>query len=352
MRRAALAAVLVAATGIAGAPATAEVADDDPASREGDVVALELLDQAVEAAQRLPHGGRVTVVSFGVEGPQVTTVALEREIDGGLEVRRLAGFEVGTEDQQVITRPTRTGALLRLGGVERPDFDRDRFVEAYRVVDGGTAQIDTGPATRLEVSRRAAGPVREVLFVDDASGLLVRRETYDPAGQPVRVVAFTELDHDPDAIVPPPEAPQAAAVAAALQLDGGYPVELPGGFELLDRRELEDAETTITRLVYDDGLYTLSLFIQDGQLAHHATDGATSLSTPTGGTVWRWPGSEPRRVVWSGDGRTFTALSDASTADVVAAVADLPNAPPPSTLDRLTRGIARVWRQLTPPWGD
>ncbi|MTV26524.1 hypothetical protein FTX61_14040 [Nitriliruptoraceae bacterium ZYF776] len=348
MRTAVLAAALVAGLAI-GAPVDA--ATPDGLDDGSDAAALEALDRAVVAAQRVPHRGEVTVVSFSAEGPQVTTVALRRTAEGDLEVRRLRGVEVGDAADAAL-RPTRTGALLRLGGVERANFDRDRFLAAYRVVHGGAADVDTGPATRLEVSRRATGALREVLFVDDATGLLVRRETFDPDGLPVRLVAFTELSHDPDVVAPPPEIPRASPAAAALELDGRFPGLLPGGFELLDLRELEDTEVPVTRLVYDDGLYTLSLFVQDGRLDPKATDGASAMRTPTGGTVWRWPGSEPRRVVWSGDGRTFTALSDAPTADVVAAVADLPNAPPPSTLERLTRGLSRVWKQLLPPWGD
>jgi sigma-E factor negative regulatory protein RseB len=86
----------------------------------------------------------------------------------------------------------------------------------------------------------------------------------------------------------------------------------------------------------------LSLFQQPGRLAPAAVDGAATLRTADGGAVWRWPGSEPRQVVWQGGGHVFTALSDAPTDEILEVVAGLPADPPPSILTRLRRGLDRM----------
>jgi hypothetical protein len=133
----------------------------------------------------------------------------------------------------------------------------------------------------------------------------------------------------------------------------GVPAEaaLPGGFELVDAAEVDAVSVPTVHLVHSDGLYTLSVYVQMGRLATSATAGALALDLPDGGVVWRWPGSEPRRVVWSGDGMTFTALTDAPTSTLLMAVGGLPNDPAPSTLARVARGVSRAVDHLLPPWG-
>ncbi len=64
--------------------------------------------------------------------------------------------------------------------------------------------------------------------------------------------------------------------------------------------------------------------------------------------VYRWPGSEPERMVWTGDGKTFTAISDAPYDQVLAAVGGFPNDPPGGLVDRMTRGVTRVARWVWP----
>jgi hypothetical protein len=325
-----------------------------------DEAALAELDRAVEVARTLRYRGSLTVASFGRGGPQVTTVDVARAADGRLRAERRGAWELGRDDDGGYWRSARTGSLLRLGGVQAGAFDRERFLRNYRVTDGGTLTLDTGPARVLLVTSRRTGVRAETLHVDRDSGLIVRRETRDIDGTPVRVVAFTELEVDPGTgLVTPPEADgdveslALTPVARRALVARGVPAapQLPGGFELLGAAEVEAAEVPTVHLVYSDGLYTLSLYVQQGRLAASATEGATSLEVPGGGAVWRWPGSEPRRVVWTGDGRTFTALTDAPTGDLLAAVAGLPNDPAPSTLRRLARGLSRVGERLLPPWG-
>lgn len=323
--------------------------------------ALERLDGAVTATSETPLRGQVTVASFGRGGPQVTTVELVRRADGRTRVSRGGAWELGTDGDGSYLRSPRTGQLLELGGLPTAGFDRTRFLAGYKVLDGGSSQLDTGPAHRLEVVDRGDGRVRETLHVDRATGLVVRRETVDVDGMPVRVVAYTQLEVDDGVEARRSEVEDDEELEReTLALDPverralerrGIPASasLPGGFDLLDASEIRSAETPTVHLRYGDGLYTLSVYVQLGTLAGGATRDAVLLDLPDGdGAVWRWPGSEPRRVVWTGDRHTFTALTDAPTGVLLAAVAGLPNDPPPSTLERLTRGWTRVTDRLLP----
>lgn len=361
MRVTAAAAFVVLAASVSAGAVASPVQADAGVPAGSDVEALRELDRAVDVARTLRYRGQLTVASFGRGGPQVTTVDVARAADGRLRAVRRGAWELGRDDDGGYWRSARTGSLLRLGGVEAGAFDRDRFLRHYRVEDGGTSLLDTGPARALLVTARDSGVRAETLHVDRETGLIVRRETRDVDGAPVRVVAFTELEADPGTglVAPPPDATgdveslALTPVARRSLVERGVPVhtELPGGYELLGAAESGTADVPTVHLVYSDGLYTLSLYVQQGRLAAHATAGATPLELPGGGAVWRWPGSEPRRIVWTGEGRTFTALTDAPTGDLLEAVAGLPNDPAPSTLRRLARGLSRVGEQLLPPWG-
>jgi hypothetical protein len=338
--------------------AVAQAAEDRQAQAAEDPHALGRLDRAIAAADTTPHRGTMTVVSFGSDGPQITVLEVARGPEGGLRVERRGAWELGRDAAGAYLHSARTGRLLRIGGLDPAGFHRERFLAAYTVLDAGAAQLDTGPARALEIRRRAGEALAEVLYVDDATGLVVRRETFGRDGRPVRVVAFVALTVDDvrEVVGPSADGDDRPAGIAPLEpaeaVRRGIPVreQLPGGYVLVGVHEVPGSDGPIVRLSYDDGLYRLSLYVQDGQLAAQATQDAARMATDTGGVVWRWPGAEPRRVVWSGDGRTFTVVSDAPTDDVIAAVADLPNDPPPSTLARLTRGLIRVAKQLIPFW--
>jgi negative regulator of sigma E activity len=343
---------LVAATGVAatvlvGAPAAAvETPDDD---------ARAVLEQVVDASQEVAYQGRVVIASFSDEGPEVTEMQLTQGADGEMRVRRGESWELGRIAGEGYLR-TSTDTLLRLSGVERAPFDLDRLLGKYVLEHGGALELDTGPAIAIRLRDRSTGAQREALFVDEDSHLVVRRETHTMEGELRRVIAFTDLELEPIEVQRPDDEDldveeQALAPADIEALaDEGFvvPDRLPAGFVRVGGYELAGSSGPTLHLVYSDGLYSLSLYQQQGRLAASAVSGATKLSTEDGGHVWRWPGSEPRRVVWTGDRLTFTALTDAPTDEVLTVAAGLPTEAAPSILDRLGRGLSRVGQWLFP----
>lgn len=346
MRRAA-AAVTAVAVAAATALQTPAVATDG----------VELLERAAAASRELAYTGRMTIASFSDRGPQVTEVEVTRGRDGGLRVGRGDVWEVGRRDGEAFLRQPRAGTLLRLGGVEPQAFNPERLTRKYEVLSGGPRDLDTGPALIVQLQQRDTGVVRERLFVDEVSGLVVRRETFSLAGDPVRVAAYTALEVT-DLAVPALEIgdgeEEQRRTLSPLDLERlesdtfVVPSSLGAGYALTAGYVVDRATVPTRHLVYSDGLYTLSLYQQQGRLATHAVAGATRLVTEAGGQVWRWPGTEPRRIVWAGDGITFTVLSDAPTDELLAAIADLPHDLPPSILVRLGRGLSRVGEWLWP----
>lgn len=316
------------------------------AGRDAQPTVDRALVRAVQASRDIPSRGRVTVVSFGERGPQITELDLARG-EGSIEMVGDGGYRVGRVGGTAFLRSSEQ--LLRVGGAERVLTQLDRLQTKYDAALGETAELDTGPALPVRLTEHATGQLREVLYLDDHTGLVVRRETYDRAGAPVRVVAYTSMEVGAGVIAMPAgdglevEDHEVTAGHVATLRAAGFvvPDRLPHGYELVAALEVPGARVPTLHLVYGDGLYSVSLFQQQGTMRRTSVDGAVALDA-AGGTLWRWPGSEPRRIVWGGGGLTFTLLADAPTDELIEVAAGLPIDPEPSTLDRLGRGLQRL----------
>jgi sigma-E factor negative regulatory protein RseB len=194
--------------------------------------------------------------------------------------------------------------------------------------------------------------------------MVLRRDVLDAAGAVVRTTAFDDLKVGP--LLPVHQRASLAAAPGRVLDDGalgaleaqGWPVVhvLPAGLELFEARMLTEAATDaatdaeaagVLQLSYSDGLSTLSLFVQDGELSSKPHGTARPVG---GGTVWVSAGS-PQRVVWSGEGRTWTLVSDAPESTVEDALLVLPHKSAPvgdSPLSRVWRGMAVVGSWLNP----
>lgn len=316
-----------------------------------------VLERAVEASRGASYEGRLVIVGFGRRGPELAEVEIAQGVAGGLRVGRAERWMVGRQEGDSFYWQPQAGTLLRLGSVDRPEFSIDALTSKYVVTSAEMAALRTGPAAVLSIREREHEHERERLYVDEATGLVVRRDTFRAGGRPSRVVAFTELQVS-DLSITAPEGVDATSRGAyqPLGTDGlavlgdvgwSVPEELPAGFRLRQGSALPDAEGSSLHLVYSDGLYTISVYQQFGRVDPDALRDASSVVD--GGThVYRWPGSEPERMVWSGDGKTFTAVSDAPFDQVLAAVQGFPNEVPGGVVARMQRGVSRVARWLWP----
>lgn len=326
--------LLVAAVGtglvLAALPATAEVEAGSTGAASSEAQALTLLERAAQAGRRLSYSGTQYVASWREGGSQSALVELSHDPATGSVVS--GGEAVGV-----------TAALdPRMLG---------RLSASYEVVVSGPGRCAGRAATIVEARRD--GRVAGRFWVDRASGMLLRREVYDVAGQRVRSSAFVDLEVRPAAPAAPVlavtartggERPSEAALAR-LRSDGWLvPAALPEGFRLFQTRRTGD----VLHLAYTDGLSTLSLFAQDGQLGSAPMDGF-SPERVGGRPVWVRRAA-PERVVWSGGDRVWTLVSDAPEDAVRAAVGALPRDPAPDDglRSRLGRGLSRLGGMLNP----
>lgn len=336
------------------AGAEQDVAIEPPSS--GAPTWSEVLQRSARQSDRMSYRAGMIIVNLSAGGPHLTEVQLARAPGGNLQLGRAESWLVGRDANQSFFVDEAAGHLLDLGQVEQLKVGLGDVSRKYDVELVGEAELDSGRSYVLVF--RTAGDERahERLFVHRDTGLVVRRETYSN-GAPVRVVTLTDLQIDPaPAITPPMEEASEFGPRENLSADGietlsaagwDVPQELPGGFSLAGSYAVTASESGAVHLVYSDGLYLLSVYEQPGHMAADAIDGATPFGH-RGMYVYRWPGSEPERMVWSGAGRTFTAVTDAPPETALTALAALPADPPDRFRDRLGRGFVRIGRWIWP----
>lgn len=343
----------------APAPAQAEAAGPaDPSVQLGsEAGALALLTAAARAARSIDYAGTQYVATWRGAVSTSDIVEVSHRAGEGNLVRPTGQAGVGR------SMALGDGQLdLRLLGV---------LAETYDLVVADE-QTCSGRAASVVEARRADGGVAGRFWLDEDTSLVLRREVYDRSGQRVRSAAFVDLRVAPaglswggpalDASFVPVQASAPPSLPAdgagrdlppdeldVLRRDGWVaPATLPGGLELFAARHQDHAGTAVLHLAYSDGLSTLSVFAQPGELGARAVAG--HRRERVGRTaVWVRPaGTE--RMVWSGGGRVWTVVSDAPTETVRAAIAALPADEPARTgvLARLARGLSRLLSWINP----
>jgi len=200
--------------------------------------------------------------------------------------------------------------------------------------------------------RRADVGVTSRWWVDEATGLLLRLESYDGGGALVLAAGFTSVTIGrKDALVPgsPLTVPTTTASltvssAPALSAEGWFCPEKLAGLSLVRLRRGE-ADAGMVHLLYSDGVQTVSVFEQrgrlpealpgwqrDGQLSAYVRPGVPSLAT------WQ-AGSTVFTVVTGGSSDLLAAVVRASPGEAIA---------PRTTMDRVRAGWARILDPLAP----
>ena len=197
------------------------------------------------------------------------------------------------------------------------------------------------PTTRVVLQRNDR--ITEEADVDDASGLLLRRQVFDDRGWAVRVVEFTSLEG-----VRTVKALPARSAARHVRPVEDLPVPFAAAGELAEGYARLGAyrRGPAVQVLYGDGVRTLSVFTQPGTADPSALP-AGGERLPIGGTVgrrWTWAGGQV--VTWSWRGITTTVVGDGPPAEVLAAARSVPEPGRLSFLARLRQTSRHVVRLL------
>lgn len=356
-----LAASFVAVT-ISGAAAPPGNASEPSAQPLGPVLrtspppgedrALVLLERAAKASRRVPYQGLQFVSTWSTSGATSVLVRIQHLPEHGTEVEV---FDTATdrghrtyESDSSYTDTTPAG-LGGIGGAALGLLARN-----YRVSLEGKAKV-AGRLVAIVKARRPDGSVAACFWLDRESGLMLRRQVYDRDGRVMRASSFVSLRFAKPR-VPHGEAGDSRPWGAWLEAGDmtelrthGWNIDktLPGGLTLLEARRGSTTAGPVLHLTYSDGLSTVSVFEQKGDLDTESLDGWREVSYD-GFTLYQRD-TVPQRVVWASDGYVYTLLADAPPDVVEAAVGALPHEQGEGGFwGRMSRGLDRLASWLNP----
>lgn len=241
----------------------------------------------------------------------------------------------------------------------------------YTLRDAGSGRCAGRPADVVEAWRRdePAGALAARFWLDRETGLVLRREVFDVAGRTVLASAFLDLTAGQEAplgAAPPPAGGGRAGreqpgeerlqpVAAEALRAEGWPVPPRlAGLELHESRARGAGQDRLVHLAYSDGLLSVSVFAQAGELDPGALVGWQARRMGEA-EVWT-ADAVPQRVAWSAEGTVYTVLADTPARSVDDAVTALPHEQPgvlrraaSEVRGRLARGLVAVARWVQPP---
>lgn len=337
------------------------VAPDDPAQYAADgkrsgadpvtprpsvePLARRLLERAATAPGRVGYSGTEYVTAWARTGATAQVLQVGHDPVMGTTYR--SGRDVDRAAVQAGDSPA--PSLLAASPVAL-------LARHYSLASAGTGRVAGRPVDVVEARRPGPrGWVAARFWLDEESGLVLRREVYDREGRTTRATAFVDITVWPaaagtaDAADPQgwPEALDRAEVAALRARGWRCPSSLPGPLPMVDARRDGRANGAL-HLSYADGIASVSVFLQRGRLDRDRLDGYRA-DRVHGRDVWVRDGV-PERVVWSRHGMVYTIVADASPRTVEQAVTALYPADGRGEggLDRLGRGLDRVASWFNP----
>ena len=232
------------------------------------------------------------------------------------------------------------------------------LARSYTVRRAGPAS-SAGRAAQLVEASRADGSLAARFWVDRASGLVLRREVYDPNGVLARANGFVDLRIDAGAFLShlPPmlstEQTELVTPAAYARLTAqGWDCCAPAliaGLGLHDVRRTDGGAAL--HLTYSDGLTSASVFEQRGTLDESAADLEGFAVKRIGGTKVHVRYGLSSYAVWARNGLVYTAVCDTPRGlnAVVARFSPSRSQPDGAGLvQRLDRGMSRMVSWLNP----
>jgi hypothetical protein len=204
-----------------------------------------------------------------------------------------------------------------IGGVPDPNGFVDPGAE-WRLESTGDERDIAGYTTfAVEAVDVETGLVRERLYLARRAPFLFQRETLDEDGKVVRSVQLVRWQPAPGGRGAAPTA-VVEEEPVAVAPPGHMPETAGDGFRLVSAYELDDG---VIQLVYSDGLFEVSAFVDDGELDAGALPPGAATRALGGEEARAYSTAVADVLVWQDDDdRVLVWVSDAPP-DLLAAVA-------------------------------
>jgi negative regulator of sigma E activity len=243
------------------------------------------------------------------------TEASTHVVDGEIEVGGGSSRILSEGDQRWIGAP---GSWALVVGSDSTAAAPPSAETNWDLRTGPGPTVAGRATTAVVASDPSNGTPRARFFIDTGTGILLRRDVLDPRGHLVRDVSFEAFLPLGDTHAPgPPQTAKPEEPATLRSVPSGYdaPSSIGRGYRLLGRYRQPDG--TI-QLYYGDGIFTLSLFEQQGTIDWGSLPSGTSL-TMNGDQTRVYETAASSVAVWSHHGLIVTAVSDAAPDELLGA---------------------------------
>jgi sigma-E factor negative regulatory protein RseB len=317
--------------------------------------AVRLLSQAAAASRAAAYDG-VEVLDGWSQAGSVTSVVHVWHSPGGVTVTQaVSPVPTWSGGAPHILLPAGAfGGETMIGGATLGMSPRLVMLLAtnYRVMTGGWGLV-AGRLARVVTARWPGGELAARFWLDRATRLPLRRQTFDPAGQVISNAAFVKVRvghavgmRIPGTVARPWGDSLATTQLTALRAQGWpLPGPLPGDLALLGARQDVTRAGRVVDLDYSDGLSLVSVFLQRGHLPPRLN--GWSVVALRGRQVYA-DESSGQGISWSARGFVYTVVAAAPQQTVGQVVAALPYDGNPGLVTRLGRGLHRLFSWLSP----
>lgn len=191
---------------------------------------------------------------------------IRTEIISPGRLRGMVTLERG--QHRAVRRPGDPRWQIRPGGTG-PIFHK--ILNNYTLRQGGSDNVAGYRAVAVQIRSRYGGKLARKMWMDPSTGVVLRTELYNWAGQLVYIAAFRQIDYTPrldpgdfrmpgpprrDGCKPPPPPVNG-------NVDLPQPGYLPRGYELMGRpRWMHTERGPAAHLRYADGLNGISVFVR------------------------------------------------------------------------------------------
>jgi hypothetical protein len=309
---------------------------------------VRLLSQAATACRTISYKGEEMMSDWGRAGPATSIVEVWHAA-GGVTMAHPVQAAPGRpgEVPHIVAPASYPGGQVLIGSVMLGMSQRLAALLSanYQVAAVGWGKI-AGRRARVITARRA-GRLAARIWLDKATTLPLRRETFDGHGHVVSVASFVALTVGAG-VAPAGTVPRqwVHARPARLRAEGWpLPGPLPDHLALLSVRQGNTPTGQVVDLDYSDGLSLVSVFLQRGHLKYRPP-GWWPMTL--GGSPVYADDSDGQTFVWPAQGFVYTLVAAAPPQTVAQVVAALPHDGSPGVLTRLGHGLHRLVSWLIP----
>ncbi|MCU1430582.1 MAG: sigma regulatory protein MucB/RseB [Actinomycetia bacterium] len=287
------------------------------------------------------YSGVVVVRWIDTDGAPHSEQAIVAYHDGVMEINDNGRVVASTPDGLLLDGAAWSAApSAALSGASGASKKYDVSRAAGRTVAGRSTTV-------LDARRRGDHVLVERYYIDNTTGLVLRRESYDGAGAPERSFEFSQVWASANGAGLPPMQPASTAPATGVHLVSGVeaPYHAPAragvGFHLVGRWQ---HPSSVVQLSYGDGLLSASVFEQPGTLNWAALPSGGKQIAVRGnpGVAYSLPVGDA--LVWERGGMVYTCVGDAPRAELLSLAADVSRPGQDATYTRLARVVLAPFR--------